>query len=70
MAELILSIILALIFGTVGLTIFPIFNPLFHSMDTTGMLPLVRMLVASFPYDILFIIFYTCIHIVKNKITK
>ena len=70
MAELLLSIILAVIFGSFALTIFPSFNPLWRSVDTSNMLPLVKLIIASIPYDFLFVVFYTCIHIVKNKITK
>ena len=63
----IFAAILAIIFGSVGMVIFPAFRTMYASVDTTGMLPLVAVMIKLMPYALLFVIIYGLILIFQRK---
>lgn len=67
MASIILSLIISVIFTSVGLSIFPTFHTLYNSVDTTGMIPIVVALVKLLPYALSFIIVYAVVQIIAHR---
>ncbi len=70
MAELILSLIVALIFGFISITFFPFVHDWINLVDVSDTIPLVQLLVKGIPYFIVFVIVYSCVTIVKKRVNN
>jgi hypothetical protein len=65
-----LALLLAIVFGFFGVTFFPPLHTMLSSVNVSETQPLVQFIVRGSPYFILFIIIYTIIMMVKNRVNK